>query len=126
LKKKQIENTNTQYTSKTSHYVKLFSERKPLNNDIEYNKTISSLNSNHHNFICLCNLNTFDISLLKLNNSLEENVHILIKTSQNINNIENKNVNEKTYSSFEDKKKLVGNIIFFLQIMKTTSKDKHM
>jgi hypothetical protein len=50
-------------------------------------------------------LNTFDISLLKLNNSLEENVHMLNITSQNINNIENKNVNEKNYIYSEDKKR---------------------
>jgi hypothetical protein len=35
-KKKQIENTNTQYISKTSQYVKPFYGRKPLNNDIEF------------------------------------------------------------------------------------------
>jgi hypothetical protein len=53
-------------------------------------------------------LNTFDISRLKLNSSLEENVHILNKESQNINNIENKNVNEKTCSYFKDTKKSSG------------------
>jgi hypothetical protein len=40
LKKKQIRNTNTQYICQTSHYVKTKFERKPLNNDIQYNKTI--------------------------------------------------------------------------------------
>jgi hypothetical protein len=72
-------------------------------------------------------LNTFVISLLKLYNSLEENVHILNKTSQNINNTKKINVNEKTYSYSEDKNKLSGNIIKkFTKMMKTTSKDKHI
>jgi hypothetical protein len=38
LKKKQIENTSTQYISKTSQYVKPFSRRKLQNNDIESKK----------------------------------------------------------------------------------------
>jgi hypothetical protein len=38
LKKKKIRNTNTQYISKTSDYVKPFLKRIPLNNDVEYNK----------------------------------------------------------------------------------------
>jgi len=101
------------------HYVTSFSERIPLNNDIESNKIISSLNYNHNNFICSFNLNKFDISPLKLNSSLEENVHILNKESQNINNIENKNINEKTCNYFENKQK-------FRQIMKDKSKDKHI
>jgi len=42
LKKKQIEDTNTQYISKTLDYVKPFLKKKPLNNDVEYNKTIYS------------------------------------------------------------------------------------
>jgi len=49
-------------------------------------------------------LNIYDISHLKLNNSLEENVHKLNEALQNINNIENKNVNEKTCNYSEDKK----------------------
>jgi hypothetical protein len=35
LKKKQIKDTNTQYISKISQYVKPFSGTKPLNNDIK-------------------------------------------------------------------------------------------
>jgi hypothetical protein len=107
-KKKQIKGTNTQYISKTLHYVTSFSERIPSNNDIESNKIISSLNYNRNNFICSFNLNIFDISPLKLNSSLEENVHILNKESQNINNTGKKNVNEKTCSYFEDIKKSSG------------------
>ncbi len=38
IKEKIIRNTNTQYISKTSDYVKPFSKRIPLNNDVEYNK----------------------------------------------------------------------------------------
>jgi len=38
IKEKKIRNTNTQYISKTSGYVKPFSKRIPLNNDVEYNK----------------------------------------------------------------------------------------
>jgi hypothetical protein len=64
------------------HYAKLFSKREPLNNNIESNKT------------------SFTINPLKFNNSLKENIHILSEASQNIINIENKNINEKTYSYF--------------------------
>lgn len=59
------------------HYVKPFSEIKPLNNNIESNKT------------------NFTISPLKFNNSLKENIHIRNEASQNINNIKNKKINEK-------------------------------
>ncbi len=62
-------------------------KKKTLNNDIEFNKIIFSWNSNCYNFICSFNLNTFDINLLKLSSSLQENAHILNKASQNINNI---------------------------------------
>ncbi len=54
-KKNKIKGTNTQYISKTLHYVTSFSERIPLNNDIEFNKIISSLNYNRNNFICSFN-----------------------------------------------------------------------
>ncbi len=77
--------------------------KKPLNNDIESNKIMFSWNCNHYNFICSFNLNTFDMNLLKLNSSLEENVHILNKTSLNIKNIGNKNVHEKTYNYSKEK-----------------------
>jgi hypothetical protein len=109
------------------HYVRSFFEKIPLNNDIESNNILSSLNYKHNNFICSFNLNTFDISPLKLNSSLEENFHMLNKESQNINNTENKNVNEKTCSYFEDKKNLVAlQQNKFTQIMKDKSKDKHI
>jgi len=39
-RKKQIKDTNTQYISKTSHYVKLLSKVTLPNNDIESNKTM--------------------------------------------------------------------------------------
>jgi hypothetical protein len=42
LKKNKIGDINTQYISRTSDYVKLFSKRKTINNDVEYNKTMSS------------------------------------------------------------------------------------
>jgi len=73
-------------------------------------------------------LNTFVISLLKLFNSLEKNVHILNKIWQNINNTKKKNVNEKTYNYSDDQKiKLSVNIINkFTKMMKTTSEDKHI
>jgi hypothetical protein len=71
-------------------------------------KTISNLNCNNHNFICSCTLNIYDIILKKFNNSLEENVHILNKASQNINNTENKNVNKKIYSYFKNRKESSG------------------
>lgn len=61
----------------------MFSKRVPLNNNIESNKT------------------SFTINPLKFNNSLKENIHILNEASQNINNIQNKNINEKTYSYFK-------------------------
>ncbi len=52
---------------------------------------------------------------------------MLNKESQNINNTENKNVNEKTCSYFEDKKNLVAlQQNKFTQIMKDKSKDKHI
>jgi hypothetical protein len=39
---KQIRNTNRQYIFKTLHDVKPFFEKKPFNNDIEFNKIIFS------------------------------------------------------------------------------------
>jgi hypothetical protein len=89
------------------HYVKAFFEKQTLNNDIEFNKIIFSWNCNHYNFIYSFNLNTFDMNLLKLNSSLEENAHILNKASLNIKNIGNKNVHEKTYNYFEDTNNLM-------------------
>jgi len=37
IKENKFRNTNTQYISKTSDYVKPFSKKIPLNNDVEYN-----------------------------------------------------------------------------------------
>jgi len=75
---------------------------------------MSSLNYNHNNFICSFNLNTFDISPLKLNSSLEENFQILNKESQNINNTENKDVNEKTCSYFQEQSGGIATIFFYI------------
>jgi hypothetical protein len=53
-------------------------------------------------------LNTYDTSLLKLNNPLEEKFHTLNKASQNINNTENKSVNKNTCSYFKNRKESSG------------------
>ncbi len=72
-------------------------------------------------------MNIFDRNILKFNSSLKENVHILNKASQNINNIGNKNVHEKTCNYFED----TNNLMIlqqkkFTQVIKNKSKDKHI
>jgi phage-related tail protein len=85
------------------------------------------LNYNYHNFISSFNLNIYDICHLKLNNSLKENFHKLNEASQNINNTENKNLNEKTCSYSKDKKESnYITIIFFKKIMKSISKYKNI
>jgi hypothetical protein len=121
----KIEDTKIQYVSKT--YVKPFFERKPLNNNIESNQKIFSLNYNRHNFTCSFNLNTSNISPLKFNNPLKENIHMLNETSQNINNIEKIKINEKTYS-YSKKEEESTNITTnkFTQTLKNKSKDKHI